>query len=290
MRKSKWIRIKASILKNMPRFFKIKFIEHMYKRSIGRKLDWNNLKAYTEKMQWAKLYDATQIKTNLSDKYVVRNWVADKIGKEYLIPLLGNWKNFDEIDFNNLPNQFVLKTNHGSGTVFIVKDKNTINKNECRKKFNDWMKTDYSYATGFEMQYSKIKRQIIAEKYLESEYGELQDYKFLCFDNKPYFCWVDIGRFNNHTRNVYNLDWELQPWNQYTYKNYKIPIEKPKNFEKMVEIAEILCQGFSHVRVDLYNIDGQIYFGEMTFSNGSGFDRIIPDKYDYMLGNLWKIN
>ena len=289
MRASRKLRIRAAILKNMPKCLHRKIDGLLYKRAIGRRLDWNNLNAYTEKMQWSKFYDTTPIKTTLSDKYLVREWVAEKIGAEYLIPLLGVWDRFSEIDFDALPDRFVLKTNHGSGSVIIVKDKSTFDKVDAGRRFDDWINIDYAYATGYELQYSGIKRKIIAEKYVETELGELQDYKFLCFDGKPYFCWVDLGRFGKHTRNVYDLDWKLQPWNQYTYGNSAAPIPKPKNFEKMIEIATVLCQGFSHVRVDLYNIEGKIYFGEMTFTNGCGFDRIIPDKYDFMLGELWKI-
>lgn len=290
MRNSRKFRIVSAVMKHMPRFVQIKYIEFLYNKKIGRKLNWDNLCAYTEKMQWSKLYDATDIKTELSDKYLVRKWVEEKIGKDYLIPLLGVWNNYDEIDFEKLPNQFVLKTNHGSGTVIIVKDKYKINHKLSRQLFDDWMNTDYSYLFGMEMQYTKIKRKIIAEQYLDTGDQDLQDYKFLCFDGRPYFCWVDLDRFKNHTRNVYDLNWNIQPWNQYTYGNSKNDIPKPKNFEKMVEIASLLCVGFSHVRVDLYNINGKIYFGEMTFTNGSGYERIVPDEYDFKLGKLWNID
>ncbi len=289
MRTSRKLRIKTFIIKNTPRFLQKKLNSILYKRAIGRTLKWSNLNAYTEKMQWAKFYDSTPIKTTLSDKYLVREWVAEKIGEQYLIPLLGVWDRFSDIQFDKLPNQFVLKTNHGSGSVIVVKDKTSLNITEVGRNFNDWMSIDYAYATGFELQYSNINRKIIAEKYLETDLGELQDYKFLCFDGKPYYCWVDLGRFGNHTRNVYDLNWKLQPWNQYTYGNSANPIPKPKNFDKMVELATSLCQGFSHVRVDLYNVDGTIYFGEMTFTNGCGFDRIVPDEYDFTLGELWNI-
>lgn len=290
MRNSRKFRIVSAVMKHMPRFVQIKYIEFLYNKKIGRKLNWDNLCAYTEKMQWSKLYDATDVKTELSDKYLVRKWVEEKIGKDYLIPLLGVWNNYDEIDFEKLPNQFVLKTNHGSGTVIIVKDKYKINHKLSRQLFDDWMNTDYSYLFGMEMQYTKIKRKIIAEQYLDTGDQDLQDYKFLCFDGRPYFCWVDLDRFKNHTRNVYDLNWNIQPWNQYTYGNSKNDIPKPKNFEKMVEIASLLCVGFSHVRVDLYNINGKIYFGEMTFTNGSGYERIVPDEYDFKLGKLWNID
>lgn len=264
-------------------------LAEQYECSIGRKLDWNRLETYTEKMQWEKLYDKNPLKVKLTDKYLVRSWVEDKIGYEYLIPLLGVWDSFEQIDFHSLPDKFVLKTNHGSGTNMIVKDKNKLNKRRASRTFADWMSTNYAYCNGFEMHYSYIKPKIVAEHYIETSFGELQDYKFLCFDGIPYYCWVDMGRYSNHTRNVYDLNWKLQPWNQGSYNNYKDPIEKPINFEKMVELAAILAQGFSHVRVDFYNIEGTIYFGEMTFTNGSGLDAIFPAEYDKMLGSLWNL-
>lgn len=261
----------------------------MYKQRIGHDLDWDNLNTYTEKMQWEKIYDKNPLKPLLADKYRVREWIKEKIGEEYLIPLLGAWNRFDEIDFDRLPKRFVMKTNHGTGTNYIVKDKSVLNRKMAKCMFDDWLATDYGFLS-FERHYSEICPKIIVEKYMETEYGELQDYKFLCFDGKPYYCWVDMGRYSEHTRNVYDLEWRLQPWKQERYGVYKNKIPKPKNFDKMIELAAILSERFSHVRVDLYNIDGKIYFGEMTFTNGSGFDRIIPEKYDRMLGDLWKID
>lgn len=121
------------------------------------------------------------------------------------------------------------------------------------------------------MHYYKIKPKILIEEFINAQNGDLQDYKFLCFDSNVYYCWVDIERHENHKRNIYNLNWELQPFNQYSYRNSTSKIEKSKNFDKMIEIASVLCKGFGHVRVDLYNVDGNIYFGEMTFTNGGGF-------------------
>lgn len=263
-------------------------ISKQYKQRIGRDIDWSNIETYTEKMQWSKLYDSGALKSDLTDKYKVRKWVADKIGEEYLIGLLGVWDSFDDIDFSTLPDKFVLKTNHGSGTNEIVRDKNKLDIKNTRRKFKDWLDTDFGYKS-LELHYSAIVPKIIAEEYIESELGELQDYKFLCFDGEPHYCWVDMGRYTKHTRNVYDLNWELQPWNQETYSHYEKPIEKPENFEKMIELVRVLSQGFSHVRVDLYNVNGKIYFGEMTFTNGGGFDRIFPAEYDKKLGDLWQI-
>ena len=265
-----------------------KIIEKVYFKKIGAHIDWSNPERYTEKMQISKLFYANQIKADLSDKFKVRDWVSKKIGDDYLIPLLGVWDSFSEINFSVLPKQFVLKTNHGSGTILIVKDKDKMDYKDAKSKINDWMNTDYGYTTYFETHYSLIDRKIIAEKYLETDLGELQDYKFLCFNGRPYFCWVDLGRFSNHTRTVFDMEWKLQPWTQAQYGISKAPIEKPKNFDKMIEIATILSKGFDQVRVDLYNINGKIYFGEMTFTNGSGLDQIVPDEYDKVLGSLWQ--
>lgn len=264
-------------------------IEEEYSKVLGHTLNWNNLQTYTEKMQWEKIYDKNPMKTMLADKYCVREWIENKIGNEYLIPLIGVWDSFDDIDFDLLPNQFVLKTNHGTGTNLIVKSKEELNLKRTKRMFEDWMKTDYAFTNSIQLHYREIPRKIIAEKYLETELGELQDYKFLCFDGKPCFCWVDLGRFSKHTRTVFNMNWELQPWTQATYGISSHDIPKPKNFDKMVEIATILSQGFSHVRVDLYNVDGKIYFGEMTFTNGSGLDPIVPEEYDKVLGDYWKL-
>lgn len=139
------------------------------------------------------------------------------------------------------------------------------------------------------MQYKDIKPKIIAEKFINDKNNHLNDYKFLCFDGKVYYCWVDMDRYSNHTRNVYDVNWQLQPWNQNTFENAEFDIQKPKNYEEMIIIAEKLSRGFSHVRVDLYNVDGKIYFGEMTFTSGNGFSLIYPEEYNLMLGSLWNL-
>lgn len=266
-----------------------KILEKEYYESIGHPLDWNNLQTYTEKMQWEKIYDINPQKSILADKYLVRGWVKEKIGEKYLIPLLGVWDNYNQIDFTSLPDKFVLKTNHGTGTNIIVKDKARLNKNITRLKIEDWLKMDYAFTNSLQLHYTNISRKIIAEQYLETDRGELQDYKFLCFDGKPYFCWVDLGRFSKHTRTVFDMKWKRQPWTQANYGVSDEIIPKPINFDEMIKIASILSEGFSHVRVDLYNVNGKIYFGEMTFTNGSGLDPIVPEKYDKELGQYWII-
>lgn len=261
----------------------------MFEKKFQYRLNWNNLKTYSEKMQWEKLYHKDPLKTELSDKYKVREWVKKKIGEEYLIPLIGVWDTTKSIDFTQLPNQFVLKTNKGSGDVVIVDDKEKLSKQDVKRikrKLNISLKKNYAFDSGFEMHYADIQPKVIAEKFLEEN---IQDYKFLCFGGKPYYCWVDIDRFIDHRRNIYDLQWNLCDWEE-CYKSSDKIIEKPKNFDEMVKIAEKLCAGFAHVRVDLYNVDGKIYFGEMTFTSGSGFEIITPASMNEELGNLWEVD
>ena len=276
--------------KNTP-FDKIPYVlQKRYEENMGEEFDINNPKSYSQKIQWLKLYDDNKLRTKLTDKVLVREWIKEKIGEEYLIPVLGVYNHFDDINFDELPNQFVIKTNHSSGWNIIVKDKTKLNLRQVRKKLEFWLKLDYAYWTEYEIHYSPIQPKIIIEKYIVDRKGELNDFKFLCFNSKCKYMWMDFDRMTNHKRNVYDMEWNLQPWNQYTYGNYEGNVEKPQNFEKMCELATILCEGFRHVRVDLYNVDGKIYFGEMTFTNGSGFEGIHPRKYDYELGKLISID
>lgn len=268
---------------------KKRILTDQYEKLIGHPINWDAPKTYTEKMQLYKLYDMNPQKVVLSDKYKVREWVSKKIGDNYLIPLLGVWKNYEDIDFDKLPDSFVLKTNNGSGTNLIVRDKRTINHKRASRMFSEWLLTDYAYVSNFEMHYSQIPPVIIAEKYIESMDGDLPDYKFICFDGQPYYCRVDMGRFKNHTRSVYNCDWELQDWNQGRFKNCP-HMNKPESFGEMLDIAITLSKGFSHVRVDLYNVQGKVYFGEMTFTSGSGLEPNLPYESDLMLGNLWNLD
>ena len=264
----------------------------LYKEKTGNLLEWKNLRRYTEKIQWAKFFDDDERKVICSDKYKVREWVADRIGAQYLIPLLGKWENSSDICFDELPNSFVLKTNCGSGDVFIVRNKASLSKKQQRiikAKLDYYMTFDFGCAQ-CERHYSKIPPCIIAEKYIDYPDSDLPDYKFLCFNGEVKYCWVDMGRYHNHKRNVYDMNWKLQEWNQKDYGNYEEQISKPENFDIMVNIAKELCRDFGHVRVDLYNVNGRIYFGEMTFTNGSGFEKINPDSADIMLGDMWNID
>jgi hypothetical protein len=256
-------------------------------------LDLEHPRTYNEKIQWLKLYDTTPLKTQLSDKYLVRKWVAEKIGENYLIPFVGRgaWNTFDEIDFNTLPDQFVLKANHGCGWNIIVKNKSKFNKIASKEKFDVWMNSNFAYCTGLELQYRDIKPMIIAEQYLEDETGGLADYKFYCFEGKPYCVEYFINRFGKggYKAIMYNLDWKPAGWTVDAHHEPGVVTRKPKNFDEMLEIANTLCTGFHHVRIDFYRVNGQIYFGEMTFTSASGLEHFEPKEWNLKLGNMIKL-
>lgn len=282
--------IKADFIKQKSDKRRRALLSNLYKKRTGKALDWSNLRSYTEKMQWAKLYENDKIKKICSDKYEVREYVASRVGEDILIPLLGSWQNVKDIDYDILPNQFVLKTTNGSGSNIIVKNKNGLNVKLANAKLLNWQRTKYAYLHGYELQYDISNPRVIAEEFLDCGLEDLIDYKFLCFNGKAYYCWVDTGRYHHHQRTVYDLNWKKQEWNQRSYGNCDIEVMRPINFDRMIDIANTLAEGFSHVRIDLYNLDGKIYFGEMTFTNGSGFELITPENANLMLGDLWKLN
>ena len=248
-------------------------------------LDLENPQTFNEKIQWLKLFDNTPLKTRLADKYLVREWVSGKIGNKYLIPLLGVWDKFDEIDFNLLPKQFVLKTNHGSGWNLIVKNKNDMNYIQTKSKFDLWMKKNFAFF-GLELHYMNIPHKIIAEKYMENMDGDIFDYRFFCFNGRPKYVWVDIGSgTSDHKRNVYDLQWNLQEYGV-SYPQIVPEPEKPEKFEEMVSLAQKLCADFAFVRVDFYCVENKIYFGEMTFTPQSGTGKWDDQGQNYYYGKL----
>jgi hypothetical protein len=280
--------LKHFIKKLMPYFIRRKNIQKLYYLYTGKDLNWNNLKTYTEKMQWDKLYNVYEKKSECTDKIKVRDYVGEKIGEKYLIPIYGTWDSFNEIDFSRLPNQFVLKLNTGSGCNFIIRDKATLDLKKVKEIFKYYYSLNFAYQ-GYEMHYKKIKPRIIAEQLLEPEKMDIQDYKFMCFDGEPIFCWVDMDRHSGHKRNIYSLEWKLLDM-KFGYPNSDEKVEKPEKFDEMIEVVKKLCHDFNHVRVDLYYADGRIYFGELTFTNMSGFTKIEPYEIDRKLGDLWELN
>lgn len=289
-------RKEMQLVKNLPADQYENYISEWYKKRTGYSMNFENPHTFTQKQQWMKLYDLTARKTLLTDKYAVRKIIADSIGAGYLIPLImidgvDHFYSAKEIDFSKLPNQFVLKCNHGSGYNIIVKDKNSLSGGQVRKikkKLNMWLHENFAYRNGLELVYRDIKPCIIIEKYMAIN-DDLPDYKFLCFSGKAKYVWCDQGRYTEHRRTVYDLEYSIQPFNFHTYEKC-LNNEKPQNFNKMIQLAETLCEGFSYVRVDFYNVEGKIYFGELTFSSASGGELPNPVEYDEVLGEFITID
>ena len=265
------------------------YLTQRYAQRIGAELDLENPKRFTEKIQWCKLNAMDATKSMLADKYVVRDWVSSMIGEDYLMPLLGAWDSPADIDFDALPNSFVLKTNNASGTNIIVPNKASFSRSRVRSQLKRWLQEDFGWVH-FEPQYLSISPKIIAERFICNEDGsEINDYKVLCFDGEPRFVWVDIDRHTRHSRVVFDTEWNVQPWNQYHYPEALSIPDKPGALEEMIGLARELARGFAQVRVDFYVVDGRPLFGEMTFTDGAGFEEIRPDEWDFKLGEMWDL-
>ena len=242
-------------------------------------------KYFGEKIQWMKIYGNLEQYGNIVDKYKVREFIKDKIGEEYLIPLIGVYDSEDEIDFNNLPNKFVLKVNHGSGYNIICSDKSKLDVNDTKKKLKKWLKEDYAEIKK-EYQYKNVKRKIVCESFINDKNGELLDYKFFCFNGKVEFIKVDIDRYDGHKVNIYDKKWNLLPMEEYGMPNSNKIIEKPNKLQKMIEIAEVLSKEFNFARIDLYYVDGTIYFGEVTLTPAGGVNPFKPLDMDLKYANM----
>lgn len=263
-------------------------LKEWYKKQTGKELNLDNPQTYNEKIQWLKLYDSTSLKTRLADKYLVREWVKEKIGEEYLIPLLGVWDYFEDINFDKLPNKFVLKANHGCGWNIIVKDKNKFDKKEAKAKFDKWMNTNFAFVNGFELHYKDIKPKIIAEEYIESKNGDLYDYKVFCFNGKPHYILIVWNRINSSkaTRAFFDTYWNIQGFTFDCPLQEHVEFKKPENLQDLLSISSKLSAGFCHARIDFYKLDNEkIKFGEITFTSTSGICKWNPEKYDRILGD-----
>lgn len=263
------------------------FIRRYFKLSMGKELNLENPISYSEKIQWLKLYDRRDIYTSLVDKAEVKKYVADKIGREYIIPTLGVYEKFEDINFDELPNQFVMKVTHDSGGVIICKDKDTLDVDNAKKTLNKALKRDY-YKAWREWPYKNVKRRIIIEEYMEdSSSNDLRDYKFFAFDGevKALFIATERQNENEETR----FDFFDEKFNHLDLKNGHpnalVCPTKPKCYDEMIQIASKLSEGFPHVRVDLYEVNGKVYFGEMTFAHWSGFMPFEPEEWDYTFGS-----
>lgn len=280
------IRSKQELLNFLPDRTYLKLI---YRRRMGGRLNLTSPQTFNEKLQWLKLYDRNPEYTTMVDKYAAKKWVANRIGEEYIIPTLGVWEHFDDIDFDTLPNQFVLKCTHDSGGLVIVKDKSKLDKKFAKQKIEHCLKRNYYWA-GREWPYKNVPPRIIAEKYMTDESGiELKDYKIFNFEGEPKLIEVDYDCFVEHKRNLYTTDWQyIEAAIQYpTDPNHQI--DRPKQLEKMLELARKLSEGIPHVRTDFYCIDDRIYLGELTFYHGSGFEKFDPESLGEEMGKWLKL-
>ena len=261
----------------------------MFWFKLGYPLNLKNPQTFSEKLQWLKLNDKNPLYTTLVDKYAVKKYVANIIGDSYIIPTLGVWDSFEEIDFNVLPNQFVLKTSHDSGGFVACTDKNMFDFDAAKRLLSAHLKNDF-YSETREWPYKNVKPRIIAEPYLEDETGELRDYKFHVFEGEPKVMYVVLNRFKGESQFIYRNVADFSPAEfsmKGPLKDYgSYDIQKPKPYELMLDLVRKLSHPFRYIRVDLYCVKDKVYFGELTLFSGSGFDQIDPPQYDKILGDM----
>lgn len=262
------------------------FLKLIFRARMGKSLNLKNPKTFNEKLNWLKLYDRKDIYTQMVDKYGVKSYVAEIIGEEYIIPTLGVYESFDEIDFDKLPNQFVLKCTHDSGGLVIVKDKAKLDTSKAKEKLEKSLRVNYYWGKR-EWPYKNVKPRIIAEKYMEDEKtAELRDYKFFCFDGvaKVLFIATDRSNENEETKfDFYDMDFNHLPFTN-GHPNANTAPDKPETLDKMRELAEKLSMGIPHLRVDFYEVNGKVYFGELTFTHWGALVPFEPEEWDEKLG------
>lgn len=259
----------------------------VYRLRLGRWPDLKNPRTFTEKVQWMRLHDTDSQKTLLADKYLVRDWISDKIGDKYLIPLHGVWDSFEDIDLSELPDKFVLKANHGSGYNLIVSDKSKLDMDVVGKLCNRWLKQNYG-RENLEPQYSAIPPKLVAEEFLENGGHGLDDYKVHCFNGEPLFIQHMTGRDNKNVEMCfYDTQWCRLSLTNSNYPIYSEQISAPKTLTELLEVVKVLSDGFNYVRVDFYVLDdGTLKFGEMTFTPAAGIMKWKPEEYDLKLGEM----
>ncbi len=267
------------------------YLKLFYRGTMGKKLDLKNPKTFNEKIQWLKLYDRNPEYSKMVDKHEAKLYVADKIGEEYIVPSFGVWENFDDIDFSKLPDQFVLKCTHDCGGLVICKDKSKLDVAAAREKINKCLKKEYFWGSR-EWPYLAVKPRIIAEAYMEDEKtGELRDYKFFSFDGEAKVMFIASERQKEGAEtkfDFFDMDFNHLPFTN-GHPNADVMPEKPETFDKMRELAGKLSEGIPQVRVDFYEVNGKIYFGELTFSHWGGIVPFDPEEWDYKLGDMIKL-
>ena len=263
------------------------YLQIVYFKHFRRFINFNNPKTFNEKIQWLKLNYRNEEYTKLVDKYRVKQYITKLIGEEYVIPTLGVWNNVDDIDFKSLPEKFVLKCNNDSGGIVICKNKKDFDEAKAKSFLKERLKNN-GYWYGREWPYKNVNPCIIAEKYMEDSISkDIKDYKFFCFNGSMEFFDIDIDRFIEHRANYYDRNGNFLPFGKtYCPPDYTKKIEMPKNLDKMIELAETISHNTVLSRIDFYEIDGQVYFGEITFYPGSGFSPFTDEKWDYKLGDM----
>ena len=263
------------------------YVKLLYRTGVGKKLNLKNPQTYNEKLQWLKLYDRRPLYTQIVDKYEVRSYVAERVGEQYLIPLVGGpWDSFDQIDFGSLPDQFVLKCTHDSGGIVVCKDKRNFDKDKARILIEKHLKVNFFWA-GREWPYKNVKPRIIAEQYMEdATTSELRDYKFFCFDGTPRYLFIATERQNKEEDtkfDFFDMDYKhLDIRNG--HPNATVPPKKPGCFDEMKRLAGILSEGIPQVRADFYEVNGVVYFGELTLFHWSGAVAFEPEEWDKEFG------
>ena len=266
------------------------YIKIKWKKWMDYKLNLDNPRTFNEKLQWIKLNDHNPLYTELVDKYRVKQYVTEKVGSEYVIPLLGQWDSVDKIEWEKLPNQFVIKCSHDSGSTVLCKDKSALDIDAAKKKLESSLKRNY-YWESREWPYKNVKPRIFAEAYMEDEFGELRDYKWFCFDGEPKAMFVASDRQKNDEEtkfDFYDENFNHLPITN-VHPNSSTFIEKPKGFDIMKELASKLSKGLPEVRMDFYDVNGKVYFGEFTFFHWGGLMPFEPREWDLKFGDWIKL-
>ncbi|MEN8716906.1 MAG: ATP-grasp fold amidoligase family protein [Verrucomicrobiales bacterium] len=266
-------------------------VRKRYRAVFGVDPNLSNPSTFNEKLQWRKLHDRNPLMITCADKFGVRGWVKDTVGEEFLIPLLATVDNADEIPWDTLPEAFVIKAAHGSGWNHIVFNKNDCDREKIVKDCRLWLETNYYYSLR-EWHYKDIKPRLVIEELLLTKAGVVpEDYKFHCFRSKgelKTLIQVDVARFQKHRRCFYDVDWQKLPFTV-GFQLYEGDVPEPAQLKEMLELATKLSEPFGYVRVDLYNLDGRIYFAELTFNHGSGLERFTPPEWDEKFGSYWPL-
>lgn len=273
-------------LRNLDERYYAEAVQGMYYERFGKKMNWKAPVTYNEKINWEKVNINDKRRTLLADKYLVREWIKGQIGEKHLTKLYGVWDDVEDIDFDTLPDAFVLKVNNGSERNIIVKDKAKIDKLEICRKLNEWKNHNFAFS-GLELHYKNIVPKIICEEYLEGLADNIYDYNIYCFHGEPKYIWCIKGSHKPDCKaSFYNQQWEMQSFS-YGYPKDPVLAPRPEKLDEMLELSRILCKEFEHVRVDWYNMpDGRVLFGEMTFSTWGGLCFFEPEEYDTVFGNL----